>query len=157
MRCILGVVVLIVGTGLAAGAASAVTPATLVVTPNPVAAGADVTITNASDAASLCEGGGDVDVFITYPDGSMSTPLPGPSPDVDGNWQYITQLAEPGEYVVIATCNTVAPPSAAEQDGPFRYAPVDLTVTEANPLPGPSDLPSVVVPDPQSLRPAFTG
>lgn len=129
------------------------------VTPNPVEEGADVTITNSSDPASLCEGGGDVSVFITHPDGSMSSPIPGPTPDGEGNWQFVTQLDEPGDYVVTARCNEADPPNAAEAAGPFRYAPFDLTVIgpDVPPDPGP---PLILVPEPappHGLHPAFTG
>ena len=148
---------------------SAGPPATMEVTPNPVAAGADVTIAN-SNAASTCEsaderrageGSDPVDVAIIDA-GDNEVFSTSASTDVDGNWQVVTQIADPGDYVVLAACSTgggALDETGAERVGPFRYQEVDLTVTEANPLPDPEPPtggPLLPAP-PIDLQPQFTG
>lgn len=150
---------------------SAGTPPTIVVSPNPVVAGEDITITNAPLDNSTCEAGGSKDsegsqantVTVQIVDSSATIVFEETaSPDEGGNWQVVTQLTEPGEYTVLAVCNNGGGGGGlvaddAEAVGPFTYQPVDLVVTEqVDPEPEPPTG-GPLVPVPQDIQPAFTG
>lgn len=148
-----------IGLVVAAGPASAQGAATITLSPNPLPAGAEVTIANSPDAGSICQApggkasevgspeGGDVVVLLDQFQGPNEI-LTSASVDGAGNWQVVVQVPEAGEYNVIATC--------ALSD--FDYQPQTLSVTAAAP---PAEPPPVPPPapaaEPLSGTPAFTG
>jgi hypothetical protein len=156
------------------GPSSAGTPATVEVSPNPVVVGADITITNTDNTASTCEPSetgaegephdGVSVLIITAGNPSTRTFQGTASTDDSGNWQMVTQIADPGRYLVWAGCNVPVSasgqPSTVEATGTFLYDIADLTVTGAEP---PAEEPPLApAPPPEPVRPIdiqphFTG
>jgi hypothetical protein len=164
------------------GLSAAGSPPTLEATPNPVEVNGDVTITNSPNSASTCQ---DNSGSLTEGDNVATVnvdiaPEDGPSvfnenatPDDEGNWEDVAQIAEPGTYQVLAVCNgggTCQAGSAgaarcgsggglvAEAAAPFTYQIAELTVVQTDEPVDPVDPPATPpAAQPQDLQPAFTG
>lgn len=159
---------IVVGAAIVAACVAAAPPTwaqtspAITVNPNPVEAGADVTIANAPDAASAClpgTGAGAVDAEVGAPEGAavvvLLDQIDGPdevlapaSTDSSGNWQVVVQAPEAGQYNVLATCQLNA----------VTYPAVTLAVTAAAEPPAePPPVDPAPPAAPQALVPAFTG
>lgn len=147
---------------------SAGTAPTMEITPNPLTAGDDVTITNTDNAASTCQSsattapieGAPVDILLDQIDGDQEI-FGFATTDEDGNWQFVTPVDFAGTYEVTASCNQGGGAQGAERVGPFDYQAGELLVVDGEeppptepPSPGP---PLILGPEPLPLQPAFTG
>ncbi len=136
---------------------------TLVVSDTTVEVGQTITVSNADEDASRCEGGIAVVFVGGAPAGINQLVL---EPDENGDWSTEWTVPDPADYpsqsvggpfVFSGLCDSVTAPTDAAPAAapPFEYAEVTVTVVDAPTVPtAPADPPAA---EPEVVAPTLTG